>query len=582
MAAQPLIINNWEQGIADSPHKGFGLFRNVDIESFPGAVKTAKKPGTYFHDINTVTFTADAGTDVCTASGTIEANGENFAGGAVYFTTTGTLPTGLSTNTAYFLIKTGTTTFQVATSYQNSVGSAAGTQINITNAGSGTHTMTQIAIGTINWILKDPRNSYLWFLSSNGRVWFTPNSQRAYLLHNSAIEDVDGSLTHASGNGMTLHSFSSTIKKWLFVYRNNAIDVIDVYDTTAIEALGWSNGWQTMNTGSGTNNQHQALVGQDDIIYYTDDRYVGSIKEVSGQTFAPATGGTYTFTSQALDTPSGEVTQCIEELGTNLLIGGNNSNQIYPWDRLSDSFNLPMSVPEYSIKRMKNVGGAVYILAGTWGNVYSAQGNYVSHVLKLPTYLTNNTGTILSNPITWGGISESHGSLLFGVATTLAGNSGVWRLYPDGTLIIDNIPSSGPANVIGLWAEDDFYVMGYSGGADTFNSLVTGTALYDSFEGVIHSPLFKVSTKIQKGMFSRLEVVLAKPASGGSVRVSYREDLSSAFTTIDTFTADSSTQIFSSEGIGLIDIENIQIQIEMNDSAVGSIDTELLEVRLLP
>jgi len=96
MATEPLIIKDWDQGIADSPHKGLGLLRNADIESFPGAVKTVKKPGPYFHSITTRTFTADAGTDICTASSTLEANGTNLGGAAVYFTTTGTLPAGLS------------------------------------------------------------------------------------------------------------------------------------------------------------------------------------------------------------------------------------------------------------------------------------------------------------------------------------------------------------------------------------------------------------------------------------------------------------------------------------------------------
>ena len=57
-----------------------------------------------------------------------------------------------------------------------------------------------------------------------------------------------------------------------------------------------------------------------------------------------------------------------------------------------------------------------------------------------------------------------------------------------------------------------------------------------------------------------MEVVLAKPATAGSVRVSYRADLSSSFTTIDTFTADSATTIFTNESVGITDIDNIQIQ----------------------
>ena len=577
---QPLIIKDWT-GIAESPHKGFGLFRNADLQSFPGAVKVNKKPGTYFHTITTRTFTADDATDICTASGVLETNNLNLGGAAVYFTTTGTLPAGLSLNTIYFLIQSSSTTFKVATSYKNAVGTAAGTAIDITGSGSGTHTINQVPIGTVNWIIEDPRTNTVFMLSSNGRVWFTSGS-RTYLLHNSAIDTGASAVTNASGQGIAISPFSSTTSTYLFVFRNALIDVIDVFGTTAIEALAWSNAWKTMNTGAGSGNSHHAIKAQDDVIYFCDDRYVGSIKENSGSTFDPANAATYTFNNQALDLPAYEISQCFEEQGTDLLIGGNTFNNIYPWDRISNSFNLPLPVPEFAIKRMKNIGGLVFILAGTWGNIYTTQGTYVKWFAKLPNYLTNNAGSLVSNPITWGGIYAISGDLLFGVATTTSGNSGVWRLKQDGTLTIDNMPSSGSANVIGLWGKNEFYLMGYSGGADNFNSLVSSNILYDNLETVIHSALFKVATKLGKGKFSRMEVVLAKPATAGSVKVSYRADLSSSFTTIDTFTADSATTIFTNESVGITDIDNIQIQIEMNDGTGGSVDMELLEIRLFP
>jgi len=578
----PLIIKDWDQGIADSPHKGHALLRNVDIESFPGAIKTVKKPGTYFHKINTVTFTADAGTDIYTASGTIEANGAGFNGAAVYFTTTGTLPTGLSLNIVYFLLYASSSTFKVAVSYKNSAGSAYPTPIDITGAGSGTHTMIQLPIGTINWIIEDTRTDNVWMLSSNGRVWFSLGSNIAYLLHNSAIESVTGGITNATGNGLVLSPFSSTSSTYLFVFRNALIDVIDIFGVITIETPVWSNGWKSMNTTAGSSNSHHAIQGQDNIIYFTDDRYTGSIKENSGSIFDPATAGTYTYNNQALDMPIREICQCLEEHGINLLVGGNTYNQIYPWDRTSDSYNLPLSVPEFGIKRMKNIGGIVYILAGTWGNIYQTQGSYVRHVKKLPTYLTNNAGSIQLNPIIWGGIAASNNTLLFGVSTVTSGNSGLWRMYLDGRIVIDNIPSTGSTNVIGLMAKNDFYRMGYEGGADNFNSMQYGINLYNSYETVLQSGLFQVATKIEKATYSRLELVIAKPATSGNARVSYRQDLSSSFITLDAFSADSATTTFTSEGIGLIDIDKIQVQIEMNDGSSGYIDFEFIEVRLMP
>ena len=57
----------------------------------------------------------------------------------VRFTTTTTLPTGLSLNTDYWTVRVSATTCRVATSLANAI---AGTVIAYTDAGTGTHTMT--------------------------------------------------------------------------------------------------------------------------------------------------------------------------------------------------------------------------------------------------------------------------------------------------------------------------------------------------------------------------------------------------------------------------------------------------------
>lgn len=83
------------------------------------------------------TFSADAGTDVCTWTSTASIPSNILTGTRVRLTTTTTLPAGLALATDYYVIKVSDTTFKLATSYANAV---AGTQINITDAGTGTHT----------------------------------------------------------------------------------------------------------------------------------------------------------------------------------------------------------------------------------------------------------------------------------------------------------------------------------------------------------------------------------------------------------------------------------------------------------
>lgn len=87
------------------------------------------------------TFTADAGTDIITMTSTTNIPSNILVGTRVRLTTTTTLPGGLATGTDYYVIKVSDSTFKLATSYANAV---AGTAINITDAGTGTHTMSRL------------------------------------------------------------------------------------------------------------------------------------------------------------------------------------------------------------------------------------------------------------------------------------------------------------------------------------------------------------------------------------------------------------------------------------------------------
>ncbi len=84
--------------------------------------------------INTNTFTASS------SSGLLLTYTNDFVSGTkVQFTTSNTLPTGLSLATDYWLVRASSTTCRVATSYANYI---AGTVIAYTDGGTGTHTLT--------------------------------------------------------------------------------------------------------------------------------------------------------------------------------------------------------------------------------------------------------------------------------------------------------------------------------------------------------------------------------------------------------------------------------------------------------
>src|SRR3990167_6131894 len=357
--SEPLILNQFNVGMAESPHKGFGLMKCVNLYSFPGAAKVQKDTATLFRTATVSTFTADAGTDVCTgATFTTDAN---TTGHAVYLTTTGTLPAGLATGTVYFVIRVDLNagTFKLATTITNA---NAGTAINITDAGSGTHTVNTVNPGTINHIIRQARTGTYFMLDSNGRVWFTSGSAASNLMVNTAIDSGTGTLTNAAGNGLVLYKQNDGgSTEYLIVFRNAVVDIANAYASANLNAPSWSNSWQSLNSGAGSGNSHHAIVGQDDIVYFCDGRYVGSLKENIGSAFDPGTGSTYTYNNQALDFTPDEIAQYIEELGVNLLIASNKTNKIYPWDRVSDSFSQPLFVQENVIKKLKNIGNIVYI-----------------------------------------------------------------------------------------------------------------------------------------------------------------------------------------------------------------------------
>lgn len=112
-----------------------GFYRKTPITSI-AADATTNTLG------RSATFTADAGTDLCTYTSTTSIPSNILTGTRVRLTTTTTLPAGLALATDYYVIRMSDTTFELASSYANAV---AGTQINITDAGTGTH--------TVSWLL---------------------------------------------------------------------------------------------------------------------------------------------------------------------------------------------------------------------------------------------------------------------------------------------------------------------------------------------------------------------------------------------------------------------------------------------
>jgi len=126
-------------------------------------------------------FTADASTDICTWTSTVSIPSNVLTGTRVRLTTTTTLPGGLSLATDYFVIRVSDTSFKLATTYANAI---AGTAINISDAGTGTHTCSWLLPrytngAGLNAIIFNPASTALGAATPNLSLGYTNSEQVA-------------------------------------------------------------------------------------------------------------------------------------------------------------------------------------------------------------------------------------------------------------------------------------------------------------------------------------------------------------------------------------------------------------------
>lgn len=584
-----IVANNFQKGIAASPHVGHAKMANIDIEMFPGSMKAQKRLLSMMATIGSAqTFTTNFTTGLFTAAGSLRTAasvvaGINFAGAAVYFTTTGTLPAGLSLNTVYFITYVSDTTFKYSTNAYNAIG---GSSNNITDNGTGVHTIHPIGLGQFQFIKKDFVTGNVYAIDTNGRVWNTfanlANPNVFYLLLNAALDThpADGlPLLQANGNGLQLFWVSDQSKIYLFAFRTFLIDYIEVTALSNVATPVWVNSWSSsptsgFNSPANSNNPHYSLLGQNNIIYIGDGEYLASLMEVGGKVFNPTDTSTYNYNNQTLLLPLNEVVNCLEELGVNLLIGGRTFNRIYPYDRTTQIRGYDLIIAEKGIYRMKNLGNNIYIFAGRKGNIYISNGIYAKYFTTIPGYIKNAAAVLNNNTtVIWGDVQISNGAVLIGLSCTTTANSGIYRLYPDKRIVQDNTPYNGPTQVSSLYSEDDFYIAGSLAGLDFTD---TNRPAAGTYAAVYHSPLYRVGDKTHKAVLSQAEVQMGTPAANGDLRISYRFDKISNFTVANNYVADGVTTSFQIDEIGIENIENIQFQLEWDG------DFEVMQLKLTP
>lgn len=579
---EPIRVDKWQLGIGDSPHTGFGAMRNVDVLNRPGIVRI--NPGMWQHSATpvSVTFTADAGTDKITiASGNLYNDPylTTAEGRAVTLTTTGTLPAGLSTATTYFVIPGGTaTTYQLATTLANAI---AGTEIDITDAGSGTHTLTTVNLGIPQFFAYDSYASALYMQDSNGRVWTNGQSSSGWCLISG------NTLTNANAQGLVIW------ENYLFAFRSAKVDVYGPL-TSALGSQSWTNDWQSLTASAGESADHYAYVSSiNGKLYFADKStttgtpYIGSVAVATG-TFAPGTPSTYTFTLTDLDLPKYKTITCMEDLGENMLIG-TTGREIYTWDTTSDSWNNIIFAPEYRIGAMKTVNNITYFSAGRRGNIYATVGSSAVLFKKFPESILNHPGSIAYKI---NSMISGNNKLYFGLSGVSGTICGVYSVDLESrALVLEHVNSLG-TYVAGyipcMYLDGDTLYVGFA--SDTTyridrNYVATNGTFnrYTSYTANIETPMYEVGTDINKRSFKSIEINFADNlASGEGAKIYYRTGVADSYTLI--WTVDYATygpiQSLYKLSPNIPKTTMIQLKIELTTGASSTTTPQLKSITL--
>jgi len=584
-----ILINGFENGIAESPEAGIGDMRNVNIVSVPKEASVSFGVASRTLPSVSTTFTVtDLANDEITVNG-----GAVTTGTAVTFTTTTTLPAPLATNTTYWLapgINPGTNRIYTT------VGTSITGLVNLTDTGTGTHTVTSINMGKPTAF--DRSNGTLgsgtFLIDENGRAWSNIPAGNTYWVY---LNNKTASATNANGNGIVLYTGSDGLQ-WLFVFRNAEIDYCQ-WGSTISWVFAWDppNGTAgtgyTMNTGAGVNNVHEALVGQDNVVYYTDAAYLGSFFEKFGSNFNPANTGTYTQAKKALALPKFEVATCLAELGKNLLVGAQR-NFIYPWDRISTSFTYPIQLAESYTFKMVTANTNVYVFAGNRGRVYVTNGSQANLLVKIPDHLSDTVEPYFI----WGGAIYLKNNVVFGVkATDNAGNAipnygGVWAFNLDNNALrlINKLSYDTYAgycsalapilyNTISTNAAGFGFYAGWDSGASTYGVDTTVSAPYSNYEAYLDTDIIPIGLYLQKRTLENIEwKTAAKLVSGEAIKLFYRTNITESYTLIgETTTTGVLSDVYPAN---FENVQWIQIRAFLKSTSSSPSYVRLTEIRL--
>lgn len=611
-----IVIAGFSNGIAPDPYSGIANLQSVNIDSVPNEASVMFATQQQSPTAVSATVTA-AQTGTSTNYITVSGAPNLTNGNAISFTGSNI---GLSTGTTvYWVSKKSGNNFTVYTDF------ATTNYADITSNGTAAFFVyapnfsnNDDYFGNHHSFLMAPAKRFCQS-TVNGNSYMVDNWGQVWEYNASGLTTegwrFTGNTGHigsdqSNGNGIVYYPASAS-KGYIFVFSSESID----YFADNVDSPVWVYGWNPV-TGSTTSNatlaatnsstSHDALVGQDNTIYFCDWHYVNSIIPIGGvTTFDPTSTSSYTWSRSntngyALQLPVIEQALCLAELNTNLLVGGQR-NLIYPWDRLSTSFTYPIWLSESNVQRMVTVKQNTYVFAGNRGRIHITNGSQADVFVKIPDHIS---GTV-SPYFVWGGADYLKNQLIFSAkatdngGTALSGYGGLWSVtLPDGKMKNLNTFSYGTTNgyantilalnpILGTNASSNppgfgFYA-GWDSGASTYGIDGTLDTPYTTGVSVIETDLIPLGTFNQPRTGKQLEYKLSKPlVAGESIKIYSRYDFEDAYNSTAIINDSGPTTGFSNSASldAPANAQWAQFKIVMSSTATSPSYVRLTQIRI--
>ncbi len=498
----------------------------------------------------------------------------------VQFTTTGTLPGGLSLLTTYYILTVDTSANTITVS--TSVGGSA---VSITTAGSGTHTLTDYSTPLP---LGNCTSLNITFVSVV--VGATSATINSYV--NPSGVTVNSNWQEATG---TYNIIMSDNQKLLAVFTNGSATITLIFPLTY--SSGSSTNWQVQLLNTTVTNYKPYVSKVDGNLYFANNRALGRIlSQNENIMFNPGLASTFDVNAEVVDIlqPGDSITS-MTDLTSTLIISG--LYDIYTWDYISASVTAPTPVGE-RIYNILNLLSNIYIFAGKKGNIYFSNGYSAQLLTKMPDSFAG-----VMDPIWLWGDYMIHRSKLFfqAIAQTVSGTNilaGIFSLIvskqslndsSDGFtmeaqnsygltptsgalsngLLIDNQPFS---------AGSDSYYSAWSNGAITGGIDYNDTSGWQNFEPTIETDIIPIGTILNKLTFGNIEFKLDRPmVSGDQIRMYWRPSVTDSYILMGTTTT---TQLSDYYPSNISQSQWAQFKVQYKCASSGSSFIPLREIRL--